>query len=399
MGLRRDFLNVILQDLPDPTSTIDRSSERFDALMGGKTGNGTWGRYARNYGTSCAVTVTGWLLDAGAPPDMLNAPAPGGGGFVPGAHFARLMDGAKKRGWWKTATPGQTPDLRPGDIYMIQHGPQTEHTGAIVTVTTNADGSITANTADGGQISSTAVSGPDVARQDRTFLPGGGYKSKFSSGNLIGWIALGGDEPLDTAPEPPSSPPPDSEPPDTEPAPVATPHVPDEGTGGAPPTSQGTEGAPSYTPAPRSRVAADNTNLVMAAAAAGVAFLLGAASWYAWSLSPSPGLHAFSTWTQDGDTYLDLSGDLRASEGHAQEIHEALANVTGGRVIVDLSRVTYLGQEGMALLFGIYRLAPWGTPIVYRAGPWRRTLELLGRGVLTIEAPERPRERFTSLLT
>lgn len=280
MGLRSDLLNVILQDLPTSASTIDRSSARFDQLMGGKLATGMWGRYQTNFGTSCAVTVTGWMLDAHAPPDMLNAPAPGGGGFVPGAHFTRLMDGAKRRGWWRTPSPGQTPDVRPGDIYMSQHGPNTEHMGVVVAVTPNADGSLTVETADGGQVSSAALSGPDIKRQFRTFTKGGGYKATYSSGNLIGWIAVGGDEPL-VMPTPvtpaPDAPVPDAPAPD---APV------DDGTGGAPSTDQGTDGSPATlpraTPVRRTPPPSDNTNVALAVAAAGVAMLLGAAAWYVW---------------------------------------------------------------------------------------------------------------------
>jgi hypothetical protein len=267
MGLRNKFLNVVLKDLPTSSSIINQSSPRFDELMGGKKAPGMWERFQTNYGTTCAVTVVGWLLDSNAPSDMLNAAPPGGAGFTPGAHFTKLNAGAKSRGWWKTPVKGQLPDFRPGDIYEINHGNgNNSHVGVVLSVTPSADGqSIAVETADGGQGSTTAQ---EISRQVRTFSIGHGahaveYSAKYSSGWLDGWIALGGDEALD------------------EPAP-STPAPSGDGAGGAPPSDDGAEGGPSASvPRPRASRGAGADSFALALGALGVGLLLSGAAWYA----------------------------------------------------------------------------------------------------------------------
>jgi len=197
MGLRASLLNVVLSDLPNSNSAIDRSSPRFDELQGGKIGPGRWRRYEdpndnHQYGTSCATTLVGWLLEIGAPSDMLNADAPGGSGFKIGDHFPRLINGAKTHGWWRA--PNTVSAIRPGDIFFLNHGPGTDHVGMVVSVTPNSDGSsFTVETADGGQNSKGTGGLADIKRQVRTFTSDGRYSAAYSSGNLTGWIALGGD--------------------------------------------------------------------------------------------------------------------------------------------------------------------------------------------------------------
>ena len=222
MGLRSDLLKIVLTDLPSSDSVIAYASPRFDELMGGKTAADKWKRFETGFGTNCAVTAVGWLLEAGAPPDMLNAEAPGGSGFTPGAHFTRLNAGASSRGWLKTPTKGQLPDFRPGDIFQINHvtstGKDGSHMGLVLSVTPSADGqSLSVETADGGQ---GPQNGQIITRQTRTFSLGNAthpvlVTSKYSSGWLDRWVRVGGDETDDT------------------------------GAGGAPPGDSGAGGAPS----------------------------------------------------------------------------------------------------------------------------------------------------------
>jgi hypothetical protein len=218
MGLRATFLSDVLATVPNSDSVVDQSSDTFADLAGGKKGNGIWGRFQTGYGTSCGVIVVGWGLEAGLPPDMLNADSPGGSGFTPGAHFSRLQSGAKAHGWWNTPTTGQLPSLRPGDIYFINHGDgNNAHVGVIVSATPSADGqSLTIETADGGQGTSTDQ---QISRQIRTFSLASGahpvtYSAKYSSGWLDGWISVGGSEDDGTGdPSTPASSDPSDDPP------------------------------------------------------------------------------------------------------------------------------------------------------------------------------------------
>ena len=228
MGLRADLLAVVLQDLPNPDSVINRSDPLFDELQGGKLGPGRWARFEdpgdHRYGTTCATTLVGWLLATGtAPPAMLNAAPPGGSGFTPGAHFSRMNTYAQSVGWWNTPVSGQLPNLRPGDIYELDHGAGgNAHTGVILSVTPSADGqSLVVETADGGQNSAGLA---DIHRQIRTFSLGDSthpvlYSATATSGWLTGWISVGGAEelPADTSGQ------------------GGQPSQPDSGTGGAPP--------------------------------------------------------------------------------------------------------------------------------------------------------------------
>jgi len=196
MGLRSKFLSTILADLPDSSSVIHDTDSRFDALMGGKIAKGKWKRYEYPFGTNCLVTLVGWLIDAGAPADMLNAEPPEGAGFTPGAHGTKLIAGAKSRGWYKTPVKGQLPDFRPGDIFLLNHGNgNNTHGGAVVSVTPSADGqSLSVETADGGQGTRTDQ---EITRQTRTFTIGSGahaveYSAKLVNGNTAYGLYNGG---------------------------------------------------------------------------------------------------------------------------------------------------------------------------------------------------------------
>lgn len=207
MGLRRKFLDVVLGDLPDPTSTISETSnpDRWDHILGGKLGPGRWKRFETGYGTTCGVAANGWLIDAGAPPVMINAAPPEGSGFTNGAHISRINSGASDPalGWLRTVQRGQLPDFRPGDLYEINHttndGTDGTHIGVVLAVTPSADGqSLTVDTADGGQGTRQAQY---AGRNTRTFTLSSGphpvtVQSKSGAGWLDRWVRLGGDEDL-----------------------------------------------------------------------------------------------------------------------------------------------------------------------------------------------------------
>jgi len=197
MSLRDDLLNLVLTDLPDADSVIDQSLERFDELQGGKIAAGKWGRFESGWGTCCATTVVGWLLEIGAPADMLNAAPPGGAGFKNGDHFVKLEAGAKNHGWFKTPVKGQLPDFQPGYLFLLNHGNgNNAHVGVVLSVTPSDDGqSLSVETADGGQGTRTDQ---EITRQTRTFTIGSGahaveYSAKLSSGWCDGLITLDDD--------------------------------------------------------------------------------------------------------------------------------------------------------------------------------------------------------------
>lgn len=203
VGLRSKLLNVVLADLPSSDSVLTEPSPRWDELLGGRKGPGVWGRYERNYGTTCAVAVDGWLLSVGAPPELINATqADGGTGFVPGEHIIRLNAGAKALGWLRTPVRGQLPDFRPGDIFEINHdggsGDNT-HVGVVLRVTPKGSDTLEVETADGGQGTRDNQS---AKRNVRTFKVSTGphavtVQSPSGAGWLDRWVAVGGDAPDD----------------------------------------------------------------------------------------------------------------------------------------------------------------------------------------------------------
>lgn len=199
MGLRKNLVNVILADLPTPDSKLEEPNPRWDEILGGKRGPGRWGRYSNGYGTTCIITANGWGIDAGLPDDMLvKEDTPNGGGTK--IHQA-MITGAKARGWYRTPTRGQLPDLRPGDIYVSNKsrpdGIDGTHMGVILRFTPAADGqSAEVETADGGQ----GDKGHQQAgRSIRTFRVSSGARpvtisSKSGESWLEHWFAIGGDE-------------------------------------------------------------------------------------------------------------------------------------------------------------------------------------------------------------
>lgn len=202
MGLRAKLLQVVLNDLPSSDSVLTEPSSRWDELLGGRKSQDSWGRYGRGYGTTCAIVANGWALDAGLPEDMvINVDTPSGGGSK---IFQALDAGAKARGWLRYPKRGELPDLRPGDVYIINHqtsdGSDGSHIGVVVRVTPKGD-ALEVETADGGQGTRQAQS---AARNVRTFSTSSGahpvvVQSPSGPGWLERWIAVGGDEADDVA--------------------------------------------------------------------------------------------------------------------------------------------------------------------------------------------------------
>jgi hypothetical protein len=210
VGLRRKLLDVVLRDLPDPDSELHDGSPRYDELLGGKKAEGVWGRYSRNFGTTCIVTLDGWMLSAGFPDDMVVAHDTPTGGGTP--ILRALYVGSDQRGWTRTPKRGELPDLRSGDIYVSNHatkdGSDGTHVGLVTEVRRAADGkSMEVDTADGGQ---GTRQDQYMGRQTRTFRVSTGphpvtISSKSGESWLERWIAVGGDD-LDDLPLVPSSP-------------------------------------------------------------------------------------------------------------------------------------------------------------------------------------------------
>jgi|SRR5271166_1300444 len=226
MGLRANLVNVILKDLPNAGSVLGEPSARWDEILGGRLGPNAWGRYGRNAGTTCIIVTNGWAIDAGLPSDMvITTPTPTGGGTP---ILQAQLKGSKSRGWLHTPVSGVLPNLRPGDIFNINHitttGNDGTHEGVVISATKSADGQVlTVETADGGQKD---AQGREAAkRQVRQFMLGyAGHPvevhSSTGNGWLDRWFAVGGDGPDDVLDAPAATP-------------VAMPGLP--GTGGAPP--------------------------------------------------------------------------------------------------------------------------------------------------------------------
>ncbi len=153
------LLQVALNYLPESKSRISEPDPRWDKILGGRTSADSWKYYSRNFGTTCGVVAASWLEEAGGPPDMINRDPPGGSGFKNGWHIIKIMEGAKKLGWFRKPTNGQLPDLQPGDFYGSNHPAKDKKTGAVIDGThigtvlsvDRSGDTMTIETADGGQ--------------------------------------------------------------------------------------------------------------------------------------------------------------------------------------------------------------------------------------------------------
>lgn len=199
MGLRARLHAIVLQDLPEADSKLGEPSPRWDELLGGRISPGKWKHFETGYGTTCGAVVDGWLTDAEAPPQLINAsPEDGGSGYTIGASISRLIRGASELGWLRKVERGVLPAIRPGDIFRInRQSASGEHVGVALRVTPSADGqSLEVETADGGQGTREQQT---ATRNIRTFsLSSGAHpiavQSPFNSGWLEEWVAVGGDE-------------------------------------------------------------------------------------------------------------------------------------------------------------------------------------------------------------
>ena len=83
----------------------------------------------------------------------------------------------------------------------------------------------------------------------------------------------------------------------------------------------------------------------------------------------------------DDVSVIDLGGeiDLVTGEHFATQLTAALQDA-GSKLVVDMSKVTFLGSAGIAALIAVNRMATaQGTELVLKCSPpTRRTIELVG---------------------
>jgi anti-sigma B factor antagonist len=94
-----------------------------------------------------------------------------------------------------------------------------------------------------------------------------------------------------------------------------------------------------------------------------------------------PGGLSYTVTHSDDVSVIDLDGeiDLATGEHFAAQLTTALEGA-GGRLVVDMSKVTFLGSAGIASLMTVNKLAAaQGTELVLKCSPaTRRTIELVG---------------------
>lgn len=199
------LVNAALADLPDSTTVLGEPDPRWDEILGGKLSPNAWRYFERGYGTTCAVVAGDWMKEAGWPADLINrAPEDGGTATMTsdgqhlakgsiGAHISKMHDGARARGWLHEPSKGVLPDLAPGDILGTEHdvvdkdGNHTrgEHVDVVLSVTTQDDGTLAIETADGGQPDS---QGRQAAkRRTRTVHANGAVVSPGSGNATVAW--------------------------------------------------------------------------------------------------------------------------------------------------------------------------------------------------------------------
>lgn len=214
-ALQERLIQIATNYLPSSKSTLGEPDPRWDAILGGKVNADEWKVYSRNFGTTCGVVAAAWLEEAGGPPDMINRAAPKGSGFKPGWHIIKIVEGAKKRGWYRAPSKGELPELNPGDFYGSNHPAKDKktgktidgtHIGLVLSVERVGD-ELHIETADGGQGSWTKqfaarkkrvlrISSGNTPYIDGTMIPAGAIVvSSPGVGNarLDWWIRNGGD--------------------------------------------------------------------------------------------------------------------------------------------------------------------------------------------------------------
>jgi hypothetical protein len=182
--------------VPAPSTILRPGDPALDVVYGGRLpdvfGAPAWGYYetklagGRSGGTTCGIVLAYLMARAGWPRGMINRlpsdPAPGVG-FTPGWHVTRIVEGAKRRGWYLAPPAGP----RVGDAYHVDHPPKpnSDHVGLVESVSpARADGTRTVTTIDGGQ-----GTGADVQRQTRTLSADGrALTLNGVPARVLGWI-------------------------------------------------------------------------------------------------------------------------------------------------------------------------------------------------------------------
>ena len=174
------LLSAVLELLPTASTVLRPGDAALDPVYGGRRadafGAPAWGYYQRKIasgsgGTTCGTVLAYWMGRAGWPLDMIDRaptdPVAPGASFTPGLSVSKIIDGAKRRGWYQAG--GMS--WQPGDAYHVDHPPRvnSDHVGAVVSVSApRADGTRIIETGDGGQ-----GDGADVKRNLRTLSADG----------------------------------------------------------------------------------------------------------------------------------------------------------------------------------------------------------------------------------
>ena len=161
-------LQVARELWPTPSTVIQQPAPLWDQILGGRVadlyGGPAWAYFATyvgekdgkkvSGGTTCAILASYVLSRAGAPAAWINRlptdPVAPGAGFTPGAHFPKMLNGAKAGGFWLD----RPPTLLPGDLYFVDHPPKpnSDHVGLVLERgPLRADGTREITTGDGGQ--------------------------------------------------------------------------------------------------------------------------------------------------------------------------------------------------------------------------------------------------------
>jgi hypothetical protein len=171
---------------------------RWDEVLGGRTGENSWGYFSVGYGTTCGIFAADVYSRAGAPVDMINRKPPEGNGFTAGLPISKLYNGAKKIGWLMTPTKGKPIELMRGDLYCVHRfgamyngkPASGEHVGIVTDVKTTNSVTVV-STCDGGQTDTRKESkkpGRQCAERRERTLSGNTLSTVSGPAELVWWI-------------------------------------------------------------------------------------------------------------------------------------------------------------------------------------------------------------------